>query len=105
MLEKDTDDNSPDHRPIMHLEKDTIALAAGTVTAALAANAAAMGAASSPEKASCQFSQHIGLLILFMKIFQLERPTGSLCLCHGLSSPDNSAHLSGWRSCCGSVMQ
>lgn len=34
------------------LEKDTIALAAGTVTVALAANAAAMGSSTSPEKVS-----------------------------------------------------
>ena len=32
------------------LEKDTIALAAGTVTVALAANAAALGSSTSPEK-------------------------------------------------------
>jgi hypothetical protein len=41
---------SPDYKGMATLEKDTIALAAGTVTVALAANAAAMGASSSPEK-------------------------------------------------------
>lgn len=56
--DRDTDDSSPDRKLATHLEKDTIALAAGTVTAALAANAAAMGSASSPEKVLLYWIEH-----------------------------------------------
>ena len=53
-------DSPPGKFNLGRLEKDTIALAAGTVTAALAANAAAMGAFSSPEKvASSPFDKFL----------------------------------------------
>ena len=41
------------HRHFAQLKEDTIALAAGAVTAMLAANAAAAGPMDSPEKVRC----------------------------------------------------
>lgn len=80
LFDKGTEDCSPDKRVVHHLERETIALAAGTVTAALAANAAAMGSATSPEKV-CICAVLISLWYHQSKFLAFKNPVDSVTIC------------------------